>query len=86
MVKPRRRQPKKLAKKLKPVRKALGLSQTQMAKKLDLKVAYTVVSAFERGKQEPDLLILLRYAKLAGVQMETLVDDAKILGHEDIQI
>lgn len=57
-----------------------------MAKALNLKVAYTVVSAFERGKQEPDLLILLRYAKLAKVPMEKLVDDAKILGHEDIAI
>ena len=80
MVKPRRRQPKKLAKKLKTIRKALGLSQTRMAKKLELTVSYTVVSAFERGKQEPDLLILWRYAKLAKVSMETLVDDkAKLL-------
>lgn len=46
-----------------------------MAKKLELTVSYTVVSAFERGKQEPDLLILWRYARLARVSMETLVDD-----------
>ena len=75
MVKPRRKQPKKMAGKLRAIRRRLGLSQTQMAKELDLKVAYTVVSAFERGKQEPDLFILWRYAKLAKVPMETLVDD-----------
>jgi len=75
MVKSRRKQPKKLASKLRAIRKRLGLSQTQMAKRLELTVSYTVVSAFERGKQEPDLLILLRYAKLAKVPMETLVDD-----------
>ncbi len=75
MATTRRRQPKRLARKLFAIRGRLGLSQTQMAKALDLKVAYTVVSAFERGKQEPDLLILLRYARLARVSVETLIDD-----------
>lgn len=75
MAKTRRRQPKRLARKLFAIRNRLELSQTQMAKALDLKVSYTVVSAFERGKQEPDLLILLRYAKLARVPVETLIDD-----------
>lgn len=75
MVKPRRKQPKKMAGKLRAIRRRLGLSQTQMAKRLELTVSYTVVSAFERGKQEPDLLILWRYAKLAKVSMEILVDD-----------
>ena len=71
----RRRQPKQLARKLLVIRMRLGLSQTQMAKRLELKVSYTVVSAFERAKQEPDLLILLRYARLARVPVETLIDD-----------
>jgi transcriptional regulator with XRE-family HTH domain len=75
MATTRRRQPKRLARKLRAIRQRLEFSQTQMAKALDLKVAYTVVSAFERGKQEPDLLILSRYAKLARVPVETLIDD-----------
>jgi len=75
MAKPRRKQPKRLARKLLAIRQNLGVSQTEMAKALELKVTYTVVSAFERGKQEPDLLILLRYAKLAKVSVETLIDD-----------
>jgi len=33
------------------------------------------VSEYESGKRVPDLLVLLRYATLAGVSMETLVDD-----------
>ena len=31
---------------------------------------------FERGICEPDLIVLLRYARLAGCTMEDLVDDA----------
>jgi transcriptional regulator with XRE-family HTH domain len=51
------------------------VSQPEMAKLLDLRVTYTVVSAFERGKQEPDLIILLRYARLAGVSTDVVIDD-----------
>jgi transcriptional regulator with XRE-family HTH domain len=46
-----------------------------MARLLDLKQTYTVVSSYESGRREPDLIILLRYARLARVPMETLVDD-----------
>jgi len=77
MAGPRRRrwQPKRLPRKLLAIRQKLGVSQTEMAKLLELKVSYTVVSAFERGKQEPDLSILLRYARLAGVSTDVLIDD-----------
>lgn len=71
----RREQPKKLAGKLRAIRQRLGLSQTEMAKALRLKVSYTVVSGYELGTNEPNLLVLLRYARLARVSMETLVDD-----------
>lgn len=33
------------------------------------------VSEYETGKGEPDLIVLLRYARVAQVPMETLVDD-----------
>ena len=72
----RRRKPKHLAKKLLAIRKRLDASQTELAKMLDLQVAYTVVSSFERGKREPDLIVLLRYARLGRCTMEQLVDDA----------
>jgi transcriptional regulator with XRE-family HTH domain len=71
----RRQKPKRLARKLLAIRKGLGVSQPEMATLLKLKKSYTSVSSFERGKREPDLLILLRYAKLAGVSTDVLIDD-----------
>jgi transcriptional regulator with XRE-family HTH domain len=71
----RRRQPKRLARKLLAIRNDLGLSQTEMARRLELKVSYTAVSAYERGTREPDLITLLRYARAARVSVETLIDD-----------
>ena len=46
-----------------------------MARLLELKQTYTVVSSYESGRREPDLIILLRNARLARMPMETLVDD-----------
>ena len=76
MAAPRRReQPRHLGRKLLAIRQKLGMSQTEMAKLLKLKKAYTVISAYEHGTREPNLLTLLRYARLAKAPMETLVDD-----------
>jgi transcriptional regulator with XRE-family HTH domain len=33
------------------------------------------ISEFETGKREPSLIVLLRYARLAGVCVDTLIDD-----------
>ena len=71
----RRQKPKHLAKKLLAIRNRLGASQTEMAKMLELQTAYTDVSRFERGKREPPLPVLLRYAKVAGVCLDVLADD-----------
>jgi transcriptional regulator with XRE-family HTH domain len=38
-------------------------------------IAYHSISKYELGKNEPPLMILLRYARVAGVQMEVLADD-----------
>jgi transcriptional regulator with XRE-family HTH domain len=70
-----RRKPKRLARKLLAIRRSLNMSQTEMAKALKLDVAYTSVSGYERGKREPDLIVLLQYARIGRVSMETLVDD-----------
>jgi len=75
MGRSRRSRPKRLGRKLLEIRTRLGMSQTQMCKALDLKVHYSAVSNYEKGSREPDLLIVLRYARLAKVPMETLVDD-----------
>ena len=71
-----RLRPKHLGKKLRALRlDVLGMSQTEMSKALGLKVDYSAVSGYERGKREPPLPIVLRYARLAGCTMEELVDD-----------
>lgn len=75
MGRSRRNKPVKLSYKLLAIRKRLRMSQTEMARALELKVHYSAVSNYELGTREPDLIIVLRYARLAGVPMEILVDD-----------
>ena len=75
MGRSRRNKPAKLSLKLLAIRKRLRMSQTEMARALELKVHYSAVSNYELGTREPDLIIVLRYARLAGVPMEMLVDD-----------
>ena len=72
-----RRRPLRLAEKLLQVRIALGISQTEMHRRLDVEdeIPYTRISDYELDKSEPTLMILLRYARLAGVPTEVLIDD-----------
>lgn len=70
-----RLRPKRLAEKLREVRLALGLSQTDMLNRLGFDIHYSRISEYELGKNEPPLPILLRYARLAGVSLDVLVDD-----------
>lgn len=72
-----RQKPKRLAGKLLAVRAALGVSQAQMVKSLGAEgmIVPGQISEFETGKREPSLLVLLRYARLAGVCLDVLVDD-----------
>lgn len=66
--------PLKLAKKLTKLRLSLGLSQGQIATKIGVKDRASI-SGYERGEREPPLPVLLAYARLARIPMETLVDD-----------
>ena len=72
-----RPRPERLAEKLQQVRLSLGLSQSELLKRLDAEdlLAYSQISEFETGRREPSLLILLRYARVAGVPTEVLIDD-----------
>lgn len=79
MGRTRRRRPKQLRRKLYAIRLRLEMSQTQMAKALGLTVHYSAVSNYELGTREPDLLTILRYAELAGVSTDVLIDDRKKL-------
>lgn len=75
MGRSRRKKPLLLGQKLLAIRKRLNMSQTEMARALELTVHYSAVSNFELGTREPDLLVVLRYARLAGIPMEVIVDD-----------
>ena len=72
-----RPRPKRLAEKLLQIRNALGLSQTEMLKRLGFEdfISYNRISEYELGKNEPPLPILLEYARTANISMESLVDD-----------
>jgi transcriptional regulator with XRE-family HTH domain len=72
--KPRDR-PKHLAAKLLAIRHKLGVSQSQLTKLLDFDQGSARISAYENGVREPDLLLLFRYAQLARVKMDVLIND-----------
>jgi transcriptional regulator with XRE-family HTH domain len=42
---------------------------------VDDQIDYTTISKYELDKNEPPLDILLKYARVAGVHMEDIVDD-----------
>ena len=78
MGRSRRRKPDRLPEKLLVVRKELGLSQSELVKRLgsnDYVLYKGDISNYELGKSEPPLVILLRYARLANVILDVLIDD-----------
>lgn len=72
-----RPKPKRLAEKLLQIRLALDLSQDGMLARLELGESHfrSAVSGYELGTREPPLPVLLQYARLAGVCVDTLIDD-----------
>ena len=71
----RRSKPQRLAAKLLEIRQHLGVSQGKMARLFDPKVADHRLSEFESGRREPNLMLILQYARLAKVPVENLIDD-----------
>ncbi len=73
---PRMRQ-ERLAEKLLQIRQALGLSQSELLRRLRFEgvIDYKRISEYELGKNEPPLAVLLSYARLAGVCVDVLIDD-----------
>ena len=69
--------PKQLPSKLIQIRKAVGLTQQELLERLDLpdQILQTSISQYEKGKIEPPIFVLLRYAELANVWLEALVRD-----------
>lgn len=72
----------RLHEKLRQIRQAYGLSQAEMISRLGFneELKQSDISAFEREPEdkwsrEPALPYLLRYARVAGVNVEVLIDD-----------
>jgi len=76
-----RPKPERLAEKLRAIRVGLGLSQTEMLKRLGLaeKMHYSRISEYEQGSREPSLITLLEYSRVARVHLEYIVDDRLVL-------
>ena len=72
-----RPRPRRLAEKLLQIRQSLKLSQSEMVKQLGVAdlIHYNNISKYELDKNEPPLMILLAYAKVAQVHLEEIVDD-----------
>src|SRR5215218_2312025 len=80
--KPQQR-PKNLGRKLRQIRKALGLSQSEMLRRLAAQHSFQTgrsrISEYESGVREPPLGILLAYGRVARVHVESLIDDEATL-------
>ncbi len=73
--------PKQLPAKLLQIRRALGLSQSEMLRRLavDHSLSLARISEYESGTRTPSLLILMAYGRVARVPLEVLIDDEAIL-------
>ena len=74
----KRAMPKKLGKKMKQIRLRLGMSQREIVRAL----SYTAtplrasqISQYEQSQREPTMMLVLAYARLAKVSVESLIDD-----------
>lgn len=71
--------PKYLAEKLKFIREGLGAETfVEMIARLDYQqvpLYRSTIYEYETGEREPPLPIILRYAQLANVYVEVLIDD-----------
>jgi transcriptional regulator with XRE-family HTH domain len=79
-TKPRYR-PKNLGRKLFKIRDALGLSQSEMLRRLGAEELSSTarISEFELDIREPSLWVLLAYGRVARVHLEIIIDDEAVL-------
>lgn len=77
MGKAARRRPLRLGEKLRSIRESLQLSQTEMVERLGMsdEIERHLISMYETDVREPSLLVLLRYAEVANVYVDALIDD-----------
>jgi transcriptional regulator with XRE-family HTH domain len=53
----------------------LGLTQIEMKQRLNFGGHSGRLSEYELGRRQPSVLVLLAYARVAGIHLEDLVDD-----------
>ena len=72
-----REKPERLGEKLIQIRSGLGLSQNEILSRMGLaeKLNRDDISKYERGVREPSVIVMLHYARVAGVCLDVLVDD-----------
>ena len=74
----RRAMPKKLGKKMRQIREQLGMSQRQIVEALNYTATplrASQISQYENGQREPTMMLVLAYARLAGISTDVLIDD-----------
>jgi transcriptional regulator with XRE-family HTH domain len=78
MGRSRRARPVRLAKKLRQIRTALGFTQQQMFEQLGetkTPLYRGHIGEYETGTRDVPVLVVLRYARIAGVYVDVLIDD-----------
>ena len=70
--------PKRLGFKLRQIRVALGLTQEEMLKLLNLPpvITQSTLSAYERNAKLPPYFVLARYGDIANIWIDVLVRDS----------
>lgn len=78
MGKAKRMRPKRLGEKLLKIRNCFGDSLSQLAERMSdtkLNISRTALSAYELNDSEPPLPVLLKFARIANIYVEVLIDD-----------
>ena len=70
--------PARLGEKFLQIRAALNLTQQSMLERLELPPEFTQsnISAYERGRKEPPICVIMKYAEVANVWIDVLVQDS----------
>lgn len=70
--------PRRLGMKLRQIREALGLTQEEMLKRLELPlvISQSTISAYERNAKLPPYFVLARYSDVANIWIDVLVRDS----------
>ena len=63
--------------KLRQIREGLNLSQNDILIRLGFDDIFdrSTISHYEKGEREPPLPVILKYARIANVSVESLIDD-----------